>query len=272
MLKEMTLEEVQQVSLHVLEELDRFCRNNDIEYSLAYGTLIGAVRHKGFIPWDDDVDVVMSRPDYEKLISLYKDNDEFHLRSPKVGVCSLSYARLYDVKQTYVKSKSPWLNENCGVWIDIFPVDAVSPDRKVFLESLVKCRKAFHRVLKSRKAPVLWGSSNPIKKIRGGALLLAGFRHPTEKAVALDSMYNSIPYGSTGILSDLAGTTEAARCFPNSYFEDYVDIEFCGKNLRTIKDYDSYLRMIYGDYMQLPPEEKRVRGHSIHSYWWKDQQ
>ncbi len=119
-MQQMTLEEIQAKSLCVLKEFHEFCTKNDIRYSLAYGTLLGAVRHKGFIPWDDDIDVMMLRPDYNRFVTLYKDNDDFACFADERKNCLLAYARLADIKSTYVTPASVWANRDTGIWIDIF--------------------------------------------------------------------------------------------------------------------------------------------------------
>ena len=99
-MKEMTLREVQLFGLEILKDVHHFCTLNGIRYSLAYGTLLGAIRHKGFIPWDDDIDIVMPRPDYEKFCKTFKSDAGYDIFSPVEGDCYLGYARVCDLKRT----------------------------------------------------------------------------------------------------------------------------------------------------------------------------
>lgn len=123
-MKEMSLREIQLFSLEILKDVHDFCISNDINYSLAYGTLLGAIRHKGFIPWDDDIDIVMPCPDYERFCKIYRSK-KWRLFSPVNNDCYLNYSRVCDLDKTWVLSL-PWCKESpTGLWIDIFPIDGI---------------------------------------------------------------------------------------------------------------------------------------------------
>lgn len=135
-MKEMTLKEMQNFELDILKDFHEFCVSNNIRYSLDGGTLIGAIRHKGFIPWDDDIDVVLPRPDYEKLCSLYQ-SEKYRLKCFQNDKnCYLGFARIYDFKYTTFDTRYPWCKDkNVGLWIDIFPADG-APDNEDELQKL----------------------------------------------------------------------------------------------------------------------------------------
>ena len=119
----MTLDEVKQVELEILEYVDKICKENNIQYSLAYGTMLGAVRHKGFIPWDDDIDILLKREEYEKLLRiLYSKTDEkYQVFSLKDEGYWYSYAKVTDTRTIIVEKNDRNMKE-C-VYIDIFPID-----------------------------------------------------------------------------------------------------------------------------------------------------
>ncbi len=259
----MSLADIQTVSLDLLVEFDAFCRANSLKYSLGYGTLLGAVRHKGFIPWDDDVDVIMPRPDYERLLKLYKRSDEFKLFYPGDGQCMLSYARICDMTRTTVVSKSPWALEPTGVWIDIFPIDAAP-------ESEIKTAKRYrHFVERYRR---LLGHRRHIHSNKFGKIIppfvfqeIARFA-----AVRYDSLSKKLPYGSTSRLFNwTVPLWKRAISFSADIFNETTDVEFCGHSLLSVKDWDAMLTNQYGDYMQLPPVEQRCSTHKVHKYYWK---
>ena len=125
-MKQMTTDEIKKVQLDILIYVDKICKDNNIKYSLAYGTLIGAIRHKGFIPWDDDIDIVLKRSEYERLLEvLYKDdNSKYMIFSMKDEGYFYPYAKVGDL-DTIIREKN-WPDiQNLGVNIDVFPVDYV---------------------------------------------------------------------------------------------------------------------------------------------------
>jgi len=125
---EMTLREVQLFSTGLLKEVHDFCISKNIRYSMTYGTLLGSVRHKGCIPWDDDIDIMMPRPDYERFCRTFCSENGSACFSPVIGDAYLGYARVCDLKKTWVHSM-PWCKESpTGIWIDIFPIDGIDVD------------------------------------------------------------------------------------------------------------------------------------------------
>lgn len=136
-MKEMTLQEVQTVLLDILKDVCVFCESHNIRYSLAYGTLIGAIRHKGFVPWDDDADIVIPRPDFERFCKEYTSLKGYKLYKPGNPNNFLLYAHVCDNSNTIAKCRYPWSNEETGIWVDILPIDGLPSDKKDFLK-LVK--------------------------------------------------------------------------------------------------------------------------------------
>lgn len=131
-MRHLTLQELQQFSLDILKDVAGFCEKNNIRYSLGYGTMLGAVRHKGFIPWDDDVDIMMPREDYEKFRTIYKSKLYSFIDSRNTPDCYIAFGRVCDTKKTLASSCIPWVKKDVGVWIDIFPVDRVPDDKDTF--------------------------------------------------------------------------------------------------------------------------------------------
>ena len=124
-MREMSLKDIQGVSLDILNEIHEFCQGNSIRYTLYYGTLLGAIRHNGFIPWDDDVDIAMPRPDYDRFINSYVSKKGYKLFSREINENEnvyIPFSRVCEMEKTMVISPIiPWCSSLTGVWIDIFP-------------------------------------------------------------------------------------------------------------------------------------------------------
>lgn len=269
-MKKMTLREVQEFSIILLKEFHSFCVDHNLHYSLAYGSLIGAVRHQGFIPWDDDIDVMMPRPDYDKFIKLYTDNDNFACLAYEKGNSLFAYARLVDLKRTYAKPGTPWSNMDTGIWIDVFPIDGVENDKVKFLETVkeiypIWCKTVYARQAMgglSFKKSLKW-NINRLKK-----MILYRNKHSVYFNKQME-VCKRFCYSECSYVSNLSHMLYASRSyFKKEMFEKYTDIQFEKNEFKCIDDYHSFLTMIYGDYMTLPPIEKR-KGHISHIYFWK---
>ena len=268
-MKELTFEEIRSICLDIMQDVHQFCVENNIRYSLGCGSLIGAVRHKGFIPWDDDIDVLMPRPDYEKFCSIYHSAKGYECMCYQKGGYWSSYARVCDTQNTYVHSPSPISTRHLGVWIDILPIDGAEVDKDVFSEHANEALLRFNKLLKIRYYRNI---------LNGGWLIRMGYyvimflkcvniNKETEKYI---ECCKKIPFGTTEYAAiytvPLLG---APRHHLYEAFKDYLLVPFEDKSFYIIKGYDHYLTNIYGNYMQLPPVEKRVPVHSMHKYYWK---
>ena len=268
-MKEMTTADIQQISLEILKDVHSFCVRENIKYSLAYGTLIGAIRHKGFIPWDDDVDIMMPRPDYERFINSYRSSCGYKIM-PEGKDSMIALARVYDTKKTTViQPVIPWCKKNVGVWIDIFPLDGAEDDFKSFSKRVEKIYDLWRDNFTYRSL------SSPYKiqkEIRSNIrLLINRIKYKKWRTVDKHVLYaKSIKYGDTNYVTSLTVPTEKTNeYYPIEWFNEYIDIKFEGQNFKAIKEYDKILKTVYGDYMKLPPENKQVPTHSFHKYFWK---
>lgn len=150
-MRELNLQDLQKIELDILQDVHSFCEQHNIVYSIAYGSLIGAIRHKGFIPWDDDIDIIMPRPDFERFLNEYK-SDKFELVSPHSNDSYIAYGRVCDNKRTISQSGIPWCSKDVGVWIDLFPVDGVSDNRDEFSMNMKKLHRVWRHQIRMRRS------------------------------------------------------------------------------------------------------------------------
>lgn len=266
-MRKMSLRELQTASLDILKDVDRFCRENNITYFLAYGSLLGAIRHKGFIPWDDDIDILVPRPDYDRLMSTFNvpGYDVFYAeKNPEVY---LTYSRICDSARTLVKTSSPWMKSTyeSGLWIDVFPLDAVSDNEQEYL-ALHKevCRDYFETVSIRRRKTKLdrdFGLERNFKTVLHRFLHpIRHFQSPMPAKNRLVAQMMACPeYGSTGHVSMLpCPEVHRPEWFPKEDFSSAVDVEFEGCLFKAPVGWKHHLTQLWGDYMQLPPIEDRT--------------
>lgn len=269
---ELTLQEIQQESLRILRQVHAFCLKNGIRYSLAYGTMIGAARHKGFIPWDNDIDIYMPRPDYERFC------DNFHapglgIISEKDKTCFINFCRVYDTERTLAKVRYP-STDHCegGIWIDIFPMDGAPDDYSQFLAKMKHLRRYYIQHSYIRKA--IGGDINYHDK---ESLILSFYRNLTPTKWCLRKVNQILrkgareyEFGTTGHWTDYSCIHIGDNNFHLLEEWDHIgSTEFEGEQFCMLEDYDAILRRRYGDYMQLPPEKDRnPKGHD--HFYWKD--
>lgn len=275
---ELSVNDIKKKSLEIVIDVDSFCRNNNIRYSLAYGSLLGAVRHKGYIPWDDDVDLMMPRDDYERFCREYK-SDHFSLAcSSNNSKCFISYARVYDSKDTFSTSLWPWLKpeKGVGVWIDIFPIDAVSDNYDEYCKEY-KIIQHYYRMQGIARGALanldrVYSLRSNLKVLAKRVLFLGGLISPNSFTVKMSLEAFKKDYSETIHCAQLM----CSQCPADEYyylkewFDDFIDIEFEGKLFRSIRQYDAFLTVAYGDYMTLPPVEKRTRHHGTVKYYFKN--
>ena len=260
---------VQETELELCSCVDAICRKHNLTYSLAFGSLIGAVRHKGFIPWDDDIDILMPRPDFDRLLEVIGTElpPYFELQFFTFHNTHRYVARLID-HRTLIKLSSYGEGNELAIWLDIFPLDGI-PDNG-FLRRLHYGRIKWH------KAMCAFASFNEtVNRHRPGRplaqQLIIDFCAKThfgswldidERLAKYDKALRKYGYAENGHCFCGVGTYDAKKqTWKRACFDRVVDYEFDGRSFMGPEDYDSLLSVTYNDYMTLPPEDKRVVHH-----------
>lgn len=259
------LRKLQLIELDILLELDRICRKHKIRYWLSAGTLLGAVRHGGFIPWDDDMDIRMMREDYERFCKVCEtelDTERFFLQNYKTDPeYRWFYAKMRRKGTEYLRAGQEAIKCMSGVSIDIFVIDNV-PDgrrsRKIFTLIRRGCIKTLWSVVgvtedESRWKRLLYRVLRHVNKMVPLTIMEHLAKWSNKKKTAGNcciGFYQKNRYVSKRV-PDLPSQTQA------SWFDESFEIEFEGFMFYAFNGYKEYLRLSYGDYMKLPPKEKR---------------
>lgn len=262
-MKKIELEEQKQIQLNILRKVDAFCREHNLRYSLGGGTLLGAVRHKGFIPWDDDIDIMMPRPDYDRFVRSFNGYDG----DLTCGAYEIDSSWLYPFCKVYhnktIMRELYSYNVGVGVFIDVFPIDGFPDDEKE-RSKYVKTLEFWRRLL---AAVYLWEHNN--KKLKGLIYKMFSFFIPSSFVQhCFAKEIKKYPFASTSYSGATSGVYQEKECYPHTLFEEYTyDLIFEDDHFMSIKNYDLYLKQHYGNYMQLPPIERRVAPHASCVYY-----
>ena len=261
-----SVEQQKKILLGILEAIDRYCRENNLTYYLAYGTLLGAVRHKGFIPWDDDIDIWMFRSDYDQFIAGFKD-DKTRYKVVGPDNClnyHLPFGKVIDTETRLVEEVD--CPPDLGSYVDIFPIDylpeSVQESKKIinrisFLQKMLSIKKI--KISKDRKI-----AKNFILCI-GKALLFPVSRAWLIKKINSVISDKSKPSNFCGAVT--AFTYGRKEIMNTELFADVVELEFENHLYYAPRYYHEVLKHFYGEYMKLPPKEKQVTHHSYVVDW-----
>lgn len=260
----MTLEECKKISLDILIDVSDFCEEHDITYYLSVGTLLGAIRHQGFIPWDDDIDIMMPRPDYKRFLDEYK-SEKYKVYKPSEG--RFYYAKVYDTSTVkYERDVDYHKFKPIGVDIDVFPLDGIVNDKEE-IERLYKKECILEKLLRLSNQPIFL-RKNPLKAInRILPRMLIGSKRLVRM---IEKNAQTYDYESSDYVVRMRWSPNGfTGALPKEVYEkDYAIFE---KNVFCIpRDYDTWLKAFFGDYMSIPPEEKRVV-HDFECYRIKDE-
>ena len=263
-MQRLTIEDIHKVALEILKDVDLVCRRNSISYTAIGGTLIGAVRHKGFIPWDDDIDIAIKRDDYERFLQLYRSQKDsrFELFDYKHDKDYYNqFAKVSDTS-TFVVDQFDRNIEDLGVSIDVFPID-YRPSH-----SINKDYKHMRRLIYELHISMEYESSNILKN--NAKKFLRTFFIRKDYFHYLRKIEDYATAENDNKRSDLAGTFSSGcgeyDMFRREIFEEYCNLPFENMQIMAVKEYRYFLGHRFGNYMELPPEEDRVP-HPFEAYW-----
>ena len=264
-MREITASESRKIMINILKDVTEFCDKHSITYFLSSGTLIGAIRHKGFIPWDDDIDIDMPRPDYEKFIQLYKKDGKYEICEPSDKNSFYFYVKVYDNSTIKIEKGIDYKRfYPLGIDVDVFPIDGqpAGTEFELFKKQTDRRKKYFEYFsccicdTKNKKLKSLL-------KIFACRLLGKNYFRNRYNNSAKQYDYNS---------STMVGFNSPYSKYSNRHrkevYQERVKVQFEDGQYWAPAGYDEYLSNIYGDYMKLPPIEQQ-KTHHINNIFWK---
>ena len=270
-MKKLELKDVQKAALEILVQIDKICRELQLDYALAYGTLIGAVRHKGFIPWDDDVDIMMPRKDYEILINYFRENNlaPLELLDYRTNndypymICRVSDSR-------YTLDVYNEKDYGLGVFVDIYPLDGAGNTVVEYTKLKKKSSKYVSMCFLSTR--------NRIKKENTKSFIKFIFKVPAfmiAKIVGKNFFMKKIEnwakvysYDESKYVGCIVWASDdgVKGIIEKKWFEKKIEMKFEDYNFMVPKEFDKILTRIYGNYMELPSEKDRIAHHYYDAY------
>lgn len=259
------LRKMQLIQLEMLIEVDRICKRNKIQYCIIAGTLLGAVRHKGYIPWDDDADAAMLRNEYERFCQVCEtdlDSSKFYFQNHKnTPGYRWGYGKIRRVGTQFVRRGQEHMKFPTGVFIDIFPLDNVPKNMWI---------RRLHNLACTIVRKMLWSEAGA----KSDKNAIMGLIYKCLAIIPRDYiyiLYNSLMKISNKRPSELVRIltfptpSNGVYGYYKKWYTDLTDIIFEGHYFPGIREYDEYLTFKFGNYMELPPVEER-QGHSYSSY------
>lgn len=254
------LRQLQLTQLEILKVFDAFCQKHNLKYSLYAGSLLGAVRHKGFIPWDDDLDVCMAREEYDRFLSLWNQNapDGYILQNKDNSkYYDQSFSKIRKDHTTFLEAQWQIGNHHTGIFLDIFPIDRI-PDGKL-ARAVYRAQCMYYQLLNREFIPQ---KASPMLKA-GSRLLLACTPNKNRSKVRNNLLRKITQYNHDTTLETIGVESMATirKPFASDMLDNYIRLPFEDGEFMCFADWDNHLRRKFGDYMQLPPEEERAWKH-----------
>ena len=261
-----TLNKVRQLELKILKYVDTLCKNNNIKYYIVGGTLLGTIRHKGFIPWDDDIDIAMSRQDYNKFLKINYNSEIFFIQNFGSDPNYTRYITKVRLNGTsFIEEEVKDLPMHHGIFIDIFPLDKIHPYNEKKIEKRIRMAKKFMTLQQIKAGKV---ESDNARAARRNRVLKVILKIIPMSSRLINCCINTI-YGLDNLKKTNFVTSFSShygwkkQTFPTNVYGEGIYLDFEGHKFMAPVKWEVILKSIYGDYMKLPPKTKRKSGHNV---------
>ena len=267
-MRKLSIEEAKKIELDILDFIDSFCKEHGINYCINYGTLIGAIRHKGFIPWDDDIDLSMTRENYEKFIQLFSEKQSrYKLLSLETDDQYFNnFIKIVDPTTKIIDTRNTKTYDS-GVFIDIFPMDTFNDSKVVDI-----CYKleSFKLLSFSKHKNIVYGDSKLKDLIRTLFWLLLRPVSPRFFANQIEKQIQKYRVKDGKYIAFIPSKAKEKEIFPRDMFDELIETPFEHLVLPAPKRFDVVLKQFYDDYMTVPPKEKQIYIHEFEAYKLED--
>lgn len=271
-MEKLSFEQVQATALEVLKRLTDICEAHNFTYVLCWGTLIGAIRHKGFIPWDDDIDIMMPRPDFDKFLD-YCDNHKDELKPYEI--LNMDRRKDYPNMLTRVCDSRTWLDceneKDCGmgVFVDIYPMDGIGETYEEAWNLMSKVGPNNSLIFLASRQHFIWGTTKGWKKklLKIPAYLYAKLMGQQYFVRKTKQIVEKLDYDKSNYVCCASALTHPDEIiFKKEIFNNPIKVPFEKYQFYIPANYDEVLKETYGDYMKLPPEKDRIHHHFYTAY------
>ena len=267
-MRKLSIEEAKKIELDILDFIDSFCKENGINYCINYGTLIGAIRHKGFIPWDDDIDLSMTRENYERFIQLFSE------KQSRYQILSLetdnqyfnNFIKIVDPTTKIIDTRNTKTYDS-GIFIDIFPMDTFNDSKVVDI-----CYKleSFKLLSFSKHKNIVYGDSKLKDLIRTLFWIFLRPVSPRLFANQIEKQIQKYRVEDGKYIAFIPSKAKEKEIFPRDMFDELIETPFEHLVLPAPKRFDVVLKQFYDDYMTVPPKEKQIYIHEFEAYKLED--
>lgn len=243
------MKKVWAVELNLLEYFENICREHNLRYFVDYGTLLGAVRHQGFIPWDDDIDVVMFRDDYERLQAIAQDTVDFpyFFQNSYTDIMIWAFSKLRDSRTTAIEFPDISPEFHQGIFIDIFPLDDV-PDGKAVKPVIGQMQREIWMSIVDAKG-LMELLDRGYRSAMDAQVLISLANMPARERMKLFEEFNASQFGKSTMVNCITDYFAGIQSVLREWYADIVYLPFEGIRVPAPAGYDELLRCRYGDYM-----------------------